>query len=381
MIKSFALLLFCFIFTTALSAQNLVLNPSFEDLKNSPSKGFANHRDFNENLMHWTSPSRGTPDYHNNNPDIKPKALRSSAVDAYRSLDNRTRTGNKMVGIHSFGYASSSYCDKMTKGQIREYIQGTLSSPMIPGKSYFVRFWVRNGAHVRAVNNLGVLFLTTPLHKDDCYQIDREPHFNEKQVIDPAPNSWAPVSGKVTATDTFRYFIIGNFFSNEETTVKNGGDPTSKSYIFIDDVYIAEVLSKEQIAALKAKKAKSKSSIAAAATTQSTIIFDKVYFPTDSWKLKPTSHLQLDELAQWMKANPNSRILIKGHTDKRGDEAYNQQLSTQRAQSVAQYLYQQQIAEERIAAKGYGASQPLNTGNDSAALQRNRRVEFEIVSR
>ena len=76
----------------------------------------------------------------------------------------------------------------------------------------------------------------------------------------------------------------------------------------------------------------------------------------------------------------DKRFKLVGHTDYRGDETYNMELSKSRAESARQYLMEKyQIDPERIAPIGMGESQPMMQGNDANAMRRNRRVELELV--
>ncbi|MEM1320815.1 MAG: OmpA family protein [Bacteroidota bacterium] len=377
--KSHVILLLLSLVSSMLIGQNLVLNPSFEELANSEMKGYASHKDLNENLLHWTSPTQATPDYHNAKPSILPEFQTELQPPA-------TRTGEKMGGIHTYGYVSSTYCEKTTGGEIREYLQGTLSQPTVPGEAYFIRFWVRREQHSGATNNIGIVFLTEEIHNEGCYRLDLTPHFNEEDLMDAPSDVWQPITAKLTLQDTFRYFIIGNFFSNQQTQLPNIKSRDYHSYYYIDDVFISKVLTKEEIAALKAKRAMTNTASAmatslAAAELNSPIPLEEVYFQTNSSALDPRSFLQLKELASWLKSSPSARILIKGHTDNRGNETYNQELSARRAASVAEYLRSQGAAEQQVDTRGYGSSLPKVQAGDAAALQANRRVEFEILSK
>ena len=81
-----------------------------------------------------------------------------------------------------------------------------------------------------------------------------------------------------------------------------------------------------------------------------------------------------------MQKRPNMKILVKGHTSSEGGDDYNMKLSETRSLSVKQYLISQGIVGERIAYKGLGETQPVATNDTEDGRQRNRRVEFEIMS-
>jgi outer membrane protein OmpA-like peptidoglycan-associated protein len=110
------------------------------------------------------------------------------------------------------------------------------------------------------------------------------------------------------------------------------------------------------------------------------VIRDRVYFQTDSHKLSSRSHNVLGDVAAILKQYPQiHRIRIEGHTDDRGTEAYNQDLSERRAYSVMAYLIKIGIDPSRLDATGFGKSRPLVPSTTDEARDVNRRVNFMIV--
>jgi outer membrane protein OmpA-like peptidoglycan-associated protein len=98
-------------------------------------------------------------------------------------------------------------------------------------------------------------------------------------------------------------------------------------------------------------------------------------FDFDSYTLTPGTKENLTGLAKTLNKYPDTNILIEGHTDKKGTEKYNMNLSKQRAQSVATYMEQLNVQSSRITTNGYGELQPISE-ND----QQNRRVEVAIYA-
>jgi outer membrane protein OmpA-like peptidoglycan-associated protein len=101
-------------------------------------------------------------------------------------------------------------------------------------------------------------------------------------------------------------------------------------------------------------------------------------FDTDSSTLKPGAYTKLNKIAGVLTSDPSTQIVVKGHTDSRGSEGYNMQLSQRRADSVKNALIQAGVSPARISPVGYGESQPLVSENSPAAWQQNRRVEIEV---
>ena len=108
---------------------------------------------------------------------------------------------------------------------------------------------------------------------------------------------------------------------------------------------------------------------------------DGVTFATNSANINPSFQRTLDTVAQSMIRYPNSLIDVYGFTDTTGSPSYNQQLSEQRAQAVANYLVSQGVSRARIATRGYGEDPQylrVRTG-DNVNEPLNRRVEIKIV--
>jgi outer membrane protein OmpA-like peptidoglycan-associated protein len=102
-------------------------------------------------------------------------------------------------------------------------------------------------------------------------------------------------------------------------------------------------------------------------------------FQTDSATLKAGAQKNLGQLAEYMTEFPQSKATIEGHTDNTGDPAYNQQLSEQRAQAVANYLTGNGVAAFRVSAEGLGQEYPIAPNDTEAGRQANRRVEVILT--
>ncbi len=106
----------------------------------------------------------------------------------------------------------------------------------------------------------------------------------------------------------------------------------------------------------------------------------EVSFDYDSAALKPSFYPSLDKIASVISQHDQTSIEIVGHTDSRGSEAYNQRLSEQRAESVANYLIQRGVSSSRITTSGRGELEPRGTNSTEAGRQLNRRVEIFLRS-
>ncbi len=104
-----------------------------------------------------------------------------------------------------------------------------------------------------------------------------------------------------------------------------------------------------------------------------------ITFAFNSYQVQPQFQTTLNEVAQTLNAYPATMIDVLGHTDSVGSDAYNQTLSEQRAQSVANYLVSRGVNRVRIATRGYGETMPIADNGSEAGRSSNRRVEIKVV--
>lgn len=109
------------------------------------------------------------------------------------------------------------------------------------------------------------------------------------------------------------------------------------------------------------------------------IILYDILFDYDKASLQRSSDKQLQHLVTLMTENPKLRVEIQGHTDNQGGDEYNLDLSQRRAETVVAYLNLFGIAEDRLAAKGYGESKPVDTNETEDGRAKNRRVELVSI--
>jgi OOP family OmpA-OmpF porin len=110
-----------------------------------------------------------------------------------------------------------------------------------------------------------------------------------------------------------------------------------------------------------------------------TNIASKIFFETNSDKLKVASLSQLDELVVILKKYEAANLQIEGHADSQGEDAYNLNLSQKRTESVKAYLMSKGIMESRLTAVGYGESKPIADNNTKLGRAKNRRVELKTA--
>jgi len=331
-IHSFGRLLFFLLLPIEVIGQNLVLNPGFESLKQT-FEGRVN--DFPTHIRYWSPPTATSTDLI---------ATDEAGIKSFEGI--KAHGGRVMAGIFTFVPQDTAGGWKPT---YREYLQGTLMQPLVPGREYDLSFWIAAPGDQPALsNNIGVFFHTQRISTLHQKPLRANPQFNLALAPDFLPGQWHLISGRFLATDTCRYFVIGNFFPNDQTRLTKAGAPidNAQCYYFIDDVSVGEV--RENVALSSSISVPQKIGAAGG------LVWDKVLFELNSSELNQESLPQLDEIINYLKQNPDIAISIEGHTDDMGNESYNIELSKRRARTVYAYLISQNISKDRLRFAGYG---------------------------
>lgn len=105
-----------------------------------------------------------------------------------------------------------------------------------------------------------------------------------------------------------------------------------------------------------------------------------ILYPFNSTEILPAGRSNLQELANSLQKYPNSDILIVGHTDSVGTDAYNLDLSQRRALAASTYLQSLGVPASRIRTEGRGESEPVVSNDTEEGRQKNRRVEIAIYA-
>lgn len=211
-------------------AQNLVLNPGFEDSISCPGGmgyiGMSNG---------WTSYMYGTPDYfHICAPNC---SFPSTCVGIPRNFAGYQQAydGNAYAGIITYHNSIPS---------ARELIGTELSSTLQIGKKYFVSayFCRGNDFSVRsASNSIGFRFSTIPYSDLSPCPIDNFSHVSTLSILTDSVN-WTKISGVFIADDAYKYLIIGNFCDDLHTDTADMyiDSQYSHAYYYVDNVCVSE---------------------------------------------------------------------------------------------------------------------------------------------
>jgi OOP family OmpA-OmpF porin len=112
---------------------------------------------------------------------------------------------------------------------------------------------------------------------------------------------------------------------------------------------------------------------------QAVIQLTGVHFDYNSSRLTENSKSILAIAAASLRGQPGMRVEVAGHTDDRGLDTYNLDLSRLRALAVVDFLTSAGIGSDRLQARGYGEAQPVDSNGTDAGRERNRRVEFRVL--
>ncbi len=109
------------------------------------------------------------------------------------------------------------------------------------------------------------------------------------------------------------------------------------------------------------------------------LVLQGVTFEVNSANLTPNSMLTLDSVAAILKKRPNFNVEIRGHTDSAGADELNLDLSRRRAEAVMSYLVDGGVDADKLAAAGYGETQPVASNDTADGRAQNRRVALEFT--
>jgi peptidoglycan-associated lipoprotein len=112
-----------------------------------------------------------------------------------------------------------------------------------------------------------------------------------------------------------------------------------------------------------------------------TLAADTVYFAFDSSVIPGAERGKLQQVSDWLKANPGHSLFLAGHADKRGTPEYNRALGERRALAVREYLVGLGLPADSLFTNSYGSDRPAVQGDTEDAYAKNRRVEIGVIVR
>ncbi len=109
------------------------------------------------------------------------------------------------------------------------------------------------------------------------------------------------------------------------------------------------------------------------------LVLKNIFFEFDKDVLTTASYPELERVLGYIEKGRIQKIEISGHTDSKGPDEYNQNLSERRAKAVFNYFVQNGVGRDQMVSKGYGESEPVATNDTDEGRKQNRRVEFKVL--
>ena len=349
-------------------AQNLVVNSSFEEHQGCPV-------DFNQSYLNyidsWKQPGQGTPDYFHSC---------SKAVGVPKNVfgNEPAATGQAYAGFVNYTFNKKNY---------REYLSSELSRPLNPGELVCIEISISSADYCNFVTDgCGIVLSKDELHQHgmDCIEMKATIENPRLYILDQR-EGWVKMGDLYRAHGGEQYITIGNFKSDKDTKVlrSTGNDHGmgDYSYLFVDDIVVKSIRSKEECSC----ENEILQSLAFDPPLQlnqfDEIRLNDVLFDFDKFNLTDSAKKELDDVYILLKKNKAMYLEIQGHTDSRGKDDYNVNLSKNRAEVVVGYLMKKGIDTARLEIKYFGAAKPVNSNDSDEGRAKNRRVEFRVLKK
>ncbi len=325
--------------------QNLIANGSFESIKKCP-------KDLGQfTVKQWSSISRsGTPDLY---ASCVPKGNVSSP--SWEFCQVKPFDGKNFAGIITHFHRET----------YREYVYTKLSNTLEKDSVY----------EFSIALSISQLARFKQAYLDVVFTNESLLTFSPKPIIDSLPSitfsldslnsggDWLVYSAQYVADGTERFISIGNFHSKLTNTIEKIPKRSDKTHRKIyNSAYIcldAVTLNKKPL------------EIHSNSYTLKDIEFENKSFTLDEIEFQ-----ELDSLANYLKTNPNRKVLIEGYTDNLGDYKFNKALSLERAKSIAEYLNVKGVEIERISTRAYGSDKPVSTNQTFEGRRINCRISL-----
>lgn len=107
--------------------------------------------------------------------------------------------------------------------------------------------------------------------------------------------------------------------------------------------------------------------------------FEPIYFDYDKFNIKEEYHSQLNEIKKIIFSHSDLRILVIGHTDSDGSNAYNDVLSKKRAEAIIKFFTTKGLRRDRIVIDFKGETDPVDSNATAEGKSKNRRVDFKFI--
>lgn len=306
------------------------------------------------------------------------------SVDFYQNALNNDTTVQRGA-LEGYCYGGLRF-----QKRYKEFLQVKLSEPLHRGTTYRFTMHLRLAYWSNAVlRSFGVLFSKGGFSKQsDAVRASMIDTVLEKGGLSKG-HQWFVLSGTYKAGGGEKFITIGNFAPDlRKDLVRRGlGFSFREAYYFIDAVSLFRLQQQEEQVAIEIvgpdyRRQTDDSVLQVKSQLQvgEPVALNNVFFENGRYYLLPESSAELNKLAQYLLRHPSFTIRINGHSDNSGLPFRNQKISELRAREVFEYLIRKGV-QNKMYFKGYGSARPIADNATEAGRARNRRVEFEIVTR
>ncbi len=353
--------------TIFIRAQNLVPNPSFEEYDVCPGNFSQSANDFT--VKHWQSANLGTPDNFNvcSNGEADVPYNWAGVSEAYE--------GNGYVGIYLWLDVETNY---------REYLQCKLLEPLLKDSLYEIEFHYKLSSYSKySIDRIGLMLTDSLINVKTDQVIRVEPTISiiQDSALTKETGYWETAHKEFRAKGGEQYITIGNFFDNQTThhyfirfSPVQQSMLEKSAYYYIDEVKVIPLFNQsyDHLAESIAEFTHNQIDL------DKTYILKNIQFEFDQSILRSSSFEELNNVVHWLMKNPSVYVILSGHTDDQGSDAYNLSLSKNRAKRVAEYLTKNGISSSRIETFGYGKTKPVEENMTEVTREMNRRVEIRF---
>jgi outer membrane protein OmpA-like peptidoglycan-associated protein len=282
----------------------------------------------------------------------------SNGLPGYGGFDNYVirKTGEKTWSKpENLGYPVNTIADDGSLFVSSDGVTAYYSSDRADTKGYLDLYRFTLNKETRPVKTLYV----------KGYVTDSKTNKGLPCAVELSVDSSQQILSSVQTDETGFYFITLPVNTNYTFTVNR------KGYLFYSDVF--------NLADKPSDSTYEKNIALEPVELNATVRLKNIQFPSKSFQLEPVSMIELNKLVQLMNDNPSMKIQINGYTDNVGSDADNLKLSEDRSKAVVNYLITKGIDAKRLAAKGFGETQPIADNSTEEGKALNRRTEFVVT--
>lgn len=369
---------------TLFSQENLVPNPDFEDANIRSLKKMGM---LDECIEDWTSATEATADLYSTGV----KGDKAGVPVNYMGTQT-ANSGDRYAGFTAYA--------KDAKKFSRQYLTIKLSDELEEDVTYCISINVSlSDLSKYAVNGIGIYVSDRKVKQGNTGKMIKAENVvrHRSNKVMQSMDQWETICGTFVGTGEEEYIVIGCFEADAKLDIQKMKKPKGvtgvqhlAAYYYVDDVSVMAITAPSECACTPADERTpdlifTKKNIASEdeMTVEQKVTSSTVYFASLKNTLTGLAQADLDKLAAMLKANPNLRLEVVGHSDM--DESQEGELNPRyadlgkrRADQVVRYLISKGVSEMRIIPKSKESTQPANPRPTPLAKAQNRRVEFVI---